>query len=61
MDQTLANVEQEKQNKQGVYAEKSEQQEQVTAQAPPPSEENSPMSYKDAKKKRALELIRKFS
>lgn len=70
MNQTLSNVEQEKQNKQGVYAEGNKQQAppqqgQIMAQAPPPppppSEENSPMSYKDARKKRALELIRKFS
>tara|TARA_R100001509_G_scaffold42416_1_gene22858 strand:- start:309 stop:2777 length:2469 start_codon:yes stop_codon:yes gene_type:complete len=71
MDETMSNIDKEKENKQGVYAEKTEQQQtlpqqgQVMAQAPPPppppSEENSPMSYKDARKKRALELIRKFS
>ena len=70
MDETMSNIDKEKENKQGVYAEGNEQQAppqqgQVMAQAPPPppppSEENSPMSYKDARKKRALELIRKFS
>ena len=70
MDETMSNIDKEKENKEGVYAEGNEQQAppqqgQVMAQAPPPppppSEENSPMSYKDARKKRALELIRKFS
>ena len=47
MNQTLANVEQEKQNKQGVYAENPQQQQQ-----------GSPLTQKSS---RALELLRKYS
>ena len=46
MNQTLANVEQEKQNKQGVYAENPQQQ------------QGSPLTQKSS---RALELLRKYS
>ena len=54
MDETMSNIDKEKENKEGVYAEKTEQQqappqqEQAMVKAPPPqppSEKNSPMSY----------------
>ena len=64
MDETMSNIDKEKENKQGVYAEKTEQQapppqEQAMAQAPPPpppSGENSPMSYLSESRK----LINKY-
>ena len=66
MDETLAGVEEEKENKEGVYAEGGEEgqpQEEMMAQGPPPPTppQESPMTYKGAKSKRALELIAKYS
>ena len=56
MDQTLAGVEEEKKNKQGVYAEGGEQPapEGAMAQGPP---QESPMSYRGS---RAQKLINRY-
>tara|TARA_R110002020_G_scaffold99400_2_gene235916 strand:+ start:5138 stop:7333 length:2196 start_codon:yes stop_codon:yes gene_type:complete len=60
MNETLANVEEEKKNKQGVYAEGEQQpQQQMMAQEPPQQE--SPMGYKKSSSERAIELLRKYS
>ena len=63
MDQTLAGVEEEKKNKQGVYAEGGEQPQQpvpeeAMAQGPP---QGSPMGYKKPRSSRAIELLRKYT
>ena len=62
MDQTLAGVEEEKKNKQGVYAEGGEQPQQpapeeMMAQGPP---QGSPMGYRP-RRSRAKELINRYT
>ena len=67
MDQTLAGVEEEKKNKEGVYAEGGEQpqgppqgppQAGAMAQGPP---QGSPMAYKGKMSKKALSILRKYN
>ena len=63
MDQTLAGVEEEKTNKQGVYAESGEQPQQpapeeAMAQALP---QGSPMGYRGKTSSKSLEILRKFN
>lgn len=63
MDQTLAGVEEEKKNKQGVYAEGGEQPQQpvpeeAMAQGP---EQGTPMTYKKRSSYSARELLRKYT
>ena len=64
MNETTASVEEEKKNKEGVYAENGEQPqqpapEQAMAQAPPA--QGSPMGYKKSTSDLATELLRKYS
>jgi hypothetical protein len=67
MDKTLAGVEEEKKNKEGVYAEGGEQsqgppqgppQAGAMAQEPP---QGSPMAYKSKMSKKALSILRKYN
>ena len=60
MDKTLAGVEQEKATKQGVYAEGGQQPAPEGAMAQGPPQQGSPMGYRGAKSRKALELINRF-
>jgi hypothetical protein len=68
MDETLANVEQEKQNKEGVYAESEEQAppQEAMAQAPPQeamtqAPQGTPMAYTGKLSPTAKDILRKYN
>ena len=62
MDQTLASVEEEKQNQEGVYAEEAPTQEDAMAmQEQIPSQGQSPLTYKKRNANIALQLLKKYS
>ena len=68
MTETLAGVEEEKKNKEGVYAEGGEQSQQPQQPAPeemmaqgPPPEQGSPMGYTRKMSKKAQQILRKYN